>query len=183
MGRTLVLLVLLCTVCPLEGGRTLRIGGKDFSFSITEPEGWTIDFAAAQQIANFVMYPMNTTWRESDVVAFARFAPTGSQETLEVFLENNLKEFQQRCPFYETGDVKLELSGAQTFVAKALHCPSMRHEIVAVTEVPGFFITFVLSSNQRNLLQSALSPFRELLSSFLWVSRKSESEQSAEEKP
>ncbi len=161
----------------------MRIGGKDFSFSITEPEGWTIDFTAAQQIANFVMYPTNTTWRESDVVAFARFAPKGSQQTLEVFLENHLREFQQRCPFYETGDVKLELSGAQTFVAQALHCPSMRHEIVAVTEVPGFFITFVLSSDQRNRLQSALSPFRELLSSFLWVPRKTESGQSAEEKP
>ncbi len=177
MGRILAFIVLLCTVCPLEGGRTLRIGGRDFSFSVTEPEGWTIDFTSAQQIANFVMYPMNTTWRESDVVAFARFLPKGSQETLEVFLGNNLKEFQRRCPFYETRDVKLELSGAQTFVAKAFHCPSMRHEIVAVTEVPGFFITFVLSSNQRNQLQSALSPFRELLSSFLWVPRKSDSEQ------
>ena len=176
MGRTFALFVLLCTVCPLEGGRTLRIGGKDFSFSITEPEGWTIDFTAAQQIANFVMYPTNTTWRESDVVAFARFSPKGPQETLEVFVENNLKEFQQRCPFYETGDVKLESSGAQTFVAKALHCPSMRHEIVAVTEVPGLFITFVLSSDQRNRLQSALSPFQELLSSFLWVPRKTEPE-------
>ena len=161
----------------------MRIGDKDFSFSITEPEGWTIDFAAAQQIANFAMYPMNTTWRESDVVAFARFLPKGSQETLEVFLGNNLKEFQQGCPFYETGDVKLELSGAQTFVTKAFHCPSMRHEIVAVTEVPGFFIIFVLSSNQRNQLQSAFFPFRELLSSFLWVPRKAETEKSAEEKP
>ena len=175
MGRVLTLIVFLCTVCTLEGGRTLRIGGTDFSFSITEPEGWTIDFSSAHQIANFVMYPMNTTWRESNVVAFARFLPNGSQETLEVFLGNNLKEFQQRCPFYETREVKLELSGAQTFVAKGLHCPGMRHEIVAVTEVPGFFITFVLSSNQRNQLQSALSPFRELLSSFLWVPRKSES--------
>jgi hypothetical protein len=177
------LIVLLSTFCVLEGGRTLRIGGKDFSFSVTEPEGWMIDFTAAQQIANFVMYPMHTTWRESDVVAFARFAPKAPRETLEVFMGNNLKEFQQRCPFYETGDAKLELSGAQTFVTKTLHCPSMRHEIVAVTEVPGFFITFVLSSNQRNQLQSALPPFRELLSSFLWVPRKSEKEQPPEEKP
>jgi hypothetical protein len=183
MARMLALIVFLSTVCPLEAGRTLRIGGKDFSFSITEPEGWMIDFAAAPQIANFVMYPLHTTWRESDVVAFARFAPKGSQETLEAFLGNNLKEFQQRCPFYETEDVKLELSGSQTFVTKALHCPSMRHEIVAVTEAPGFFITFVLSSNQRNQLQSALPPFRELLSSFLWVPRKTETEKPPEEKP
>ncbi len=183
MRTILALILLLSSVLPLQGGRTLRIGGRDFSFSVTEPEGWTIDFTSAQQIANFVMYPLNSTWRESDVVAFARFMPKSSQETLKAFLESNLEEFQQRCPFYETRDVKLELSGGQEFLTKALHCPSMRHEIVAVTEVPGFFITFVLSSNQRNRLQSALAPFRELLSSFLWVPRKSETEKPAEEKP
>ena len=49
MARMFALIVFLSALCPLEGGRTLRIGGKDFSFSITEPEGWMIDFAAAQQ--------------------------------------------------------------------------------------------------------------------------------------
>ena len=87
MGRMVALIVLLSTLCPLEGGRTLRIGGKDFSFSVTEPEGWMIDFAAAQQIANFVMYPMNTTWRESDVVAFAALHPKAPRRPWRVLWE------------------------------------------------------------------------------------------------
>ncbi len=177
MGRILALILLLSTVYPLQGGRTLRIGGRDYSFSITEPEGWNIDFTSAQQIANFVMHPRNTTWRESDVVAFGRFVPKAAAETLRTFLDDDLKEFQLRCPFYEAGDVKLEVIGTRAFMTKALHCPTMRHEIIAVTEVPGYFVTFVLSSNQGNQLQSALPPFQELLSSFRWFSRDSVAEE------
>ena len=177
MGRTLTLILLLSTVYPLQGGRTLRIGGRDYSFSITEPEGWNVDFTSAQQIANFVMHPRNTTWRESDVVAFGRFVPKAPGATLRTFLDDDMKEFQLRCPFYEAGDVKLELIGVQAFLTKALHCPTMRHEIISVTEVPGYFITFVLSSNREDQLQSALLPFQDLLSSFRWVSRESVAEE------
>lgn len=177
MGRILALVLLLSAVYPLQGGRTLRIGGRDYSFSITEPEGWNIDFTSAQQIANFVMHPQNTTWRESDVVAFGRFVPKAPSETLRTFLDDDLKEFQLRCPFYEAGDVTLEVIGARAFLTKALHCPTMRHEIIAVTEVPGYFVTFVLSSNQGEQLQSALLPFQDLLSSFRWFSQDSVAEE------
>lgn len=172
MGSILALIVVLGTVSPVQGGRTLRLGVSGSSFSVTEPEGWRIDLTSAHQIANFVMHPLNTTWRESAVVAFGRFIPKKPKETLRTFLENDLKEFQLRCPFYETGEVDLEVRGSREFLTKALHCPSRRHEIVAVTEVPGFFIAFILSSNQGDQLQSALPPFQDLLSSFLWFSHK-----------
>jgi len=152
------------------------MGGRDYSFSVTEPEGWNIDFTSAQQIANFVMHPRNTTWRRSDVVAFGRFVPKAAKESLRNFLDDDLKEFQLRCPFYEAGDVNLEVIGARAFLTRALHCPTMRHEIIAVTEVPGYFVTFVLSSNQGDQLQSALLPFQDLLSSFRWFSQNSGAE-------
>ena len=148
------------------------MGGKRFSFSITEPEGWVIDFRSAAQIANFVMHPVETTWREASVVAFCRFIAKGPKETLEVFMEKDVREFQQRCPFYEIQDVDLEVQGARKFLTRELYCPSVRHEVVAVTEVPGFFVTFVLSSDRRDPLRNAFSPFQELLSSFLWVHQK-----------
>lgn len=111
------------------------------------------------------------------MVAFGRFVPKAPSETLRTFLDDDLKEFQLRCPFYEAGDVKLEVIGARAFLTKALHCPTMRHEIIAVTEVPGYFVTFVLSSNQGEQLQSALLPFQDLLSSFRWFSQDSVAEE------
>lgn len=169
--RIVVLLILLVGWGSLTGGNTIRIGGKGFTFSIIEPNGWKIDFGAASQIANFVMHPAGSSWRGSPVVAFGRFTPRGSQETLESFVEKDAEELQKTCPFYEIRDLDLELTGSRKFLVREHSCPSVRDEIVAVTRVPGFFVTFVLSSDQRDSLQSAVLPFREMLSSFEWVSQ------------
>ncbi|MDA2937918.1 hypothetical protein MYX75_06625 [Acidobacteria bacterium AH-259-A15] len=174
MGKVLPLIFFLLTAHPAPRGSTLRVRGNGFSFSVTEPEGWSIDFQSAAQIANFVMHPKESNWREANVVAFARLTPMRPQQSLKTFMQRDLQEFQESCPFYEIQDVNLDLRGPRKFLTKALHCPGVRHEIVAVTHVPGFFVTFILSSNHQNELHSARSSFQDLLSSFLWFSPKSE---------
>jgi hypothetical protein len=172
MGKRIVALSVLLIACgSLLGGNTLRIGGKGFAFSITEPDGWKIDFGTATQIANFVMHPAVSSWRKSSVVAFGRLTPRGSQETLESFLGRDAEEFQKACPFYEIQDMDLDLTGFREFLVREHSCPSVRDEIVAVTEVPGFFVTFVLSSDHRPSLDGAVLPFQEMLASFNWVSQ------------
>ena len=104
-------------------------------------------------------------------MAFGRFSPKGSQETLESFVEKDTEELQKTCPFYEIRNLDLKVKGLRKFLVREHSCPSVRDEIVAITEVPGFFVTFVLSSNHRDSLQSAVVPFREMLSSFDWVSQ------------
>ena len=171
VGKRIVVLGILLVVCgSLMGGNTIRIGGKGFAFSITEPDGWKIDFGAASQLANFVMHPAGSSWRKSPVVAFGRLTPRGSQETLESFVDKDAEELEKTCPFYEIRDLDLDLKGFRKFLVREYSCPGVRDEIVAVTEVPGFFVTFVLSSDHRDSLQSAVLPFREMLSSFDWVS-------------
>jgi len=169
--RIVACLIFLIVFGSLMGGETIRIAGKGFSFSITEPDGWNIDFGAASQLANFVMHPAGTSWRKSPVVVFGRFTPRNSQETLESFQEKDAKELENACPFYEIRDLDLDVKGLRRFLVREHSCPSVRDEIVAVTEVPGFFVTFVLSSDRRDSLQSALSPFQEMLSSFDWMSQ------------
>jgi len=172
MAKRVAALWIFLIVCgPLLGGKTIRIGGNGFSLSITEPDGWEIEFGAASQIANFVMHPAGSSWRESPVVAFGRLTPRTSQETLESFVGRDTEELQKACPFYEAKDLDLDLKGFRRFLVRDFSCPGVRDEIVAVTEVPGFFVTFVLSSDRRDLLDGAVSPFREMLSSFEWVSR------------
>jgi hypothetical protein len=166
MGKILPVVFLLMAGQTAWAGKTLHLRGNDFSFSVTEPEGWAIDFYSAAQIANFVMHQKGTTWRKADVVTFARFIRTDERGDLKTLVETESQEFQKRCPFSEVRDVNLEVSGSRDFLAKAFHCTGFRHEIVAFTEVPGFFVTFVLSSDQENRLQAALAPFQELLSSF-----------------
>ena len=169
--RKMALWIFLIACGSLMGGNTIRIGGKGFTLAITEPDGWKIDFGGASQLANFVMHPAGSSWRNSPVVAFGRFSPRSSQETLESFVEKDAEELQKTCPFYEIRNLDLDLKGLRKFLVREHSCPSVRDEIVAITEVPGFFVTFVLSSDHRDSLQSAVVPFREMLSSFDWVSQ------------
>jgi len=115
------------------------------------------------------MHPAGSNWREASVVAFARFTPRSSRETLKSFVDRDAEEFQKTCPFYEIRDLDLDLKGYRKFLTREHSCPSVRDEIVAVTEVPGFFVTFVLSSDRPDSLENAVPPFREILSSFTWV--------------
>ena len=171
MAKRMAALWILLIVCdPLLGGKTVRIGGSGFTLSITEPEGWKIDFGTASQIANFVMHTAGSSWRNSPVVACGRLTPRTPQESLESFVGRDADEFEKACPFYEARDLDLALKGFRKFLIRELSCPGVRDEIVAVTEVPGFFVTFVLSSDRRDSLDEAVSPFREMLSSFDWVS-------------
>lgn len=175
MWRLVWLLLISGMMLPVtavtSGGRTLHLGYRDFSFSIAEPEGWSIDFHSALQIANFVAHPKGSSWRESDVAIFGRFFRRPEDQTLEQFLEADTQAFQDRCPFYEIRDPGLELKDSRRFLAKEIHCPGLRYEVIAVTETPHYFVTFVLSSNRPDRMKAEIPAFQVLLSSFAWFSQ------------
>ena len=169
MKKIFPLIFLLILVQTAWAGKTLRLRSSGFSFSVTEPEGWAIDFRSAAQVANFVMHRRGTTWRNADVIVLARFIRTPGNDSLQTLVQKESQEFQRKCPLSEVQDVNLEIDGSHDFLAKTVYCTGLRHEIVAFTKVPGFFVTFILSSEQESRLQASVLPFQELLSSFLWV--------------
>ena len=168
---------LLVSMPALEGGRTLRIRGLDYSFLVTEPAGWTIDVGSAIQVANFVMHPEGTQWREADVVAFSRFFPRNQDEDLEKFLQSELAGQEVLCPKLEISDLHLNLElNPETrtrprVVAKSCDCPGGKREVVAFTEVTDYFVIFVLSARDEASISKALPTFRQLISSFRWLGR------------
>ena len=171
------ILCLLGCVPALEGGRTLRIRGLDYSFLVTEPSGWTIDAGSAIQVANFVMHPEGTHWREADVVAFSRFFPRNQDEDLENFLQSELAGQEVLCPKLEISDLDLDLElNPETrkrprVVAKSCACPGRKQEVVAFTEVTDYFVIFVLSARDEASVSNALPTFQQLISSFRWLGR------------
>lgn len=168
---------LLVSIPFLEGGRTLRIRGMDYSFLVTEPAGWTIDVGSAIQVANFVMHPEGTQWREADVVAFSRFFPRNRDEDLEKFLQSELAGQEVLCPQLEISDLHLDLElspetrSRPRVVAKSCACPGGKQEVVAFTKVPDYFIIFVLSARAGASVSEALPIFQQLISSFRWLGR------------
>ena len=168
---------LLGCIPALEGGRTLRIRGLDYSFLVTEPAGWTIDVGSAIQVANFVMHPEGSQWREAEVVAFSRFFPRNQDEDLEKFLQSELAGQEVLCPKLEISDLRLDVdlsSGNRSrprVVAKSCACPGGKQEVVAFTEVTGYFVIFVLSARDEASISKALPTFQQLISSFRWLGR------------
>lgn len=178
LAKVCVAIVCLLGCVPaLEGGRTLRIRGLDYSFLVTEPSGWTIDVGSAIQVANFVMHREGTQWREADVVAFSRFFPRNQDEDLENFLQSELAGQEVLCPKLEISDLRLELElNPETrkrprVVAKLCACPGVKQEVVAFTEVPDYFVIFVLSARDEASISKALPIFQQLISSFRWLGR------------
>ncbi len=169
MKKIFPLIFLLILGQPAWAGKTLHLRTSGFSFSVTEPEGWAIDFRSAAQVANFVMHRTGTTWRNADVIVLARFIRTPGNDSLHVLVEKESQELQRTCPLSDVEDVNWEIDGTQDFLIKTVYCTGLRHEIVAFTKVPGFFVTFILSSDQESRLRASVPPFQELLSSFLWV--------------
>lgn len=168
MGRILPLVFLLAAGQLAWAGQTIRLRGKDFSFSVREPDGWSIDFLSARQIANFVMHQKGVPWRQADVIALGRLIQRSDQEDIQGVIEKDLEEFRRTCPHYEVEEIDIGTSGAHEFLFKSYHCPGIRSEIIATTEVTGYFVRFILSSKQPENVRKALSSFQELISSFLW---------------
>lgn len=178
LAKVCVSIVCLLGCIPaLEGGRTLRIRGLDYSFLVTEPAGWSIDVGSAIQVANFVMHPEGTQWREAEVVAFSRFFPRNQDEDLENFLQSELAGQEVLCPKLEIRDLRLELElnpetrKRPNVVAKSCACPGGKQEVVAFTEVTGYFVIFVLSARDEASISKALPIFQQLISSFRWLGR------------
>lgn len=161
--------VVLALGSQLQAGRTLKILGAGFSFLITEPEGWTIDIRSAAQIANLVMYKTGTTWREADVVVFARFIERAKKETLTDFVQLDINQFKENCPSSEIKDLNLKAVKHEKFLTKAYNCQGGRNKIVAFTKLPKSFGVFVLSSKNDRAVSDALLPFEQMLSSFQWL--------------
>ena len=160
-------IVLSSAALAVAGGSVRTFRGNGFLVGIAEPQGWVIDMNALQ-LAQFVLHRMGMTWREADSVIFVRLIPRQADHKAEAFVDSNVQDFEQSCLGPEVRDLDLNVGGQRKFWIKSYDCASMRHEVTAVTEVPGFFVLFVLTSRGAPATEVALTAYREVLTSFVW---------------
>ena len=151
------------------GDRLLRLSGSTFSLEVIEPEGWKLATRAALQIANFIFYPEGTDWRRADAVIYVRFVRREEAETREGFIEASEARFREECSLIdseeETPPLRQEISA---FLVEELRCRGIREEMIAVTEVPGFFVVFSLSSQTGTSIDQSIPVLKRILQSFSW---------------
>lgn len=172
MRLLISLLLVFCSVYPLDAGRTIRISSPQFSFLIDEPDGWMIDVRSAIQIANFVVHRQGTTWRYADVVVFGRFFPREPDQTLEDFVKDDELRFRQNCPLAQIKRLDLDLGKERyhEFLVKQYTCAGSHSEAVAMAQVPGYFVLFSLTTQKApEILQGGMDAFKELIESFRFL--------------
>ena len=148
--------------------RILHLYGRDFSFKVAEPAGWTLDTRSAPQLANFIFYPAGKNWRKADVLIFARFVPKQEPVTLEEFIRENEEQFEEECPFADPAEQGRTLKVRGGFQTRTFICPGFRSEMVAIGEVGKFFILFSLSSSDPDSLAKGIPALERIVRSFEW---------------
>lgn len=171
MRRIFTLAAILAATSTAFAGRTIRVSGPHFSFLVAEPADWTIDFQSAAQVAHFVVSPGGLDWRSSDVVIFGRFVPTGEEESLDDFVGEDEKRFREQCPTAQISGMDVDLRSPFEFHFVSYRCPGTRSDLVAVTQVPGYFAVFILSAQRGGGVRPEMAAFREVLESFQWLGK------------
>lgn len=168
------LLVASLTIGPTEGqaGRLQKLTGNGFSLKILEPEGWQFNFRSASQLAHFILHKAGTNWRKAESVIFVRIIPRQSEEKRSDFIESNEDGIRGACPgAMELRDVELGGESSNDFWVRGYDCLGSRYEVVAIKEVPRFFVLLLLSARSDDALKEALPPYQKILASFDWTDR------------
>lgn len=172
--QTLLILALIFGISEWspETGETqvIRLHGRGFSFQVGQPADWTLDTRSAPQLANFILYPVGTDWRRARTVIFARFASVTDEQTVEEFLQSDRREFLEECPFADSVSKPETRSEIPRFKFQRFRCPGVRDELLALTRVPGFIVTFVLSTQKTDGIDKTTDEFMEVLRYFDWES-------------
>lgn len=151
---------------PAEEGRIVRLQGRNFSLQLVEPEGWTLDTGSARQLANFILYPEGSDWRNAASLISVRLVSRGADQEVKDYVSKIGEEFQRYCPAGEHTGRDADLSSP--FSLYDFHCPSSRDEIIAVTSVPDYFVNISLSSQKPAVLEEAYPVLKTVLESFQW---------------
>lgn len=153
---------------PPQESSTVRFHGPGIEFEVGLPEGWRIDGRAAPQLAHFLILPEGENWRRSDRVIYARFVPIEAGKGVNKFLTEDREQFEAECPFADEPLQEAGFDNLKDFAFQSYHCPGVRHEMMAVQEIPRYFIVFLLTSPNRNAFDESLPPYRKVLEDFRW---------------
>jgi hypothetical protein len=161
-------LVFLLTGFSASAGKVTRLSAPNFTFTIAEPEGWTLDLTTVAQIAHLALYPSGTSWRESNEVIFGRFLPRQAEETVKDFLLEDEERLLIECPFAEIKPIKIESKGPHLFEKRSYACPGLQTEIVTVAKLPSYFALFSLSVKDGPQSEAGIAALSEVLKEFTW---------------
>ena len=170
----LLLLFLPAATADVTPGGSGIIYGPDNAFSLTAPEGWSLDNAsAAKQGIHAVFFPEDSSWAESTVVAYATSRRLDEQvKTVEDFVKSVLADFHAKGhPDYEGAkDSELEAeSGSAGIIYKYQGDKWGNFEAVCYFKEDKTINFIVMSSRDKEAFDGAWKSFLALCKSYTFI--------------
>lgn len=147
--------------------------GKDHAFGIKAPAGWVLDNrSGVPHGIHAVFYPVGSSWKESKAVMYVNgVVKPADDDTLEKFIERDVARFLKHSPDLKVADDeppavhdKRKVIAKRFSGVRAGGC-----EVVAYVEEEKVVVIIVLHARTQKDLEDALPAFRELASSYRFI--------------
>jgi len=155
-----------------DGGGGI-VYGSNHAFIISAPKGWVLDNSSGvSQGLYAVFYPKGGSWEQSPAVMFANTASRKSKdnETVTKLIEYDSNQFKSNHPEVKIGDLlSLRTKKEKSAIVKTF--AYTQYEAVAYIEEETIIAMIVLTTRTEEQFNNALPAFRELVSSYLFITK------------
>jgi hypothetical protein len=155
-----------------DGGGGI-VYGSDHAFIISAPKGWVLDNSSGvSQGLYAVFYPKGGSWEQSPAVMYANTASRKSKdnETVVKLIEYDSNQFKSNHPEVKIGDLpSLRTKNEKSAIVKTF--AYTQYEAVAYIEEETIIAMIVLTTRTEEQFNNALPAFRELVSSYLFITK------------
>jgi hypothetical protein len=155
-----------------DGGAGI-VYGKDHAFIISAPKGWILDNSSGvSQGLYAVFYPIGGSWEKSQTVMYVNTASrtVNGNETINKLIEFDIKRFKSNYSDVKIGNLPSVVTKDNknsiivTFEYK-------QYEAVAYIEEEAITVLLVLSTDTKEQFQSTIPAFRDLISSYQFLTK------------
>jgi hypothetical protein len=160
---------------PRDAANAGIVYGKDHAFVIKAPDGWVLDNqSGVRQGLQAVFYPEGGSWKGSKAVMYVNGAGKSADDTLEKFIERDVAGYREHSPGLRVSDGEAPpLAGKERVIVKGFSGDrGGAFEAVAYVEESKVVVTLVLHARTPQDFADAMPAFRQLVSSYRFLSDK-----------
>ena len=148
------------------------ISGKDFSFYVKPPAGWMLDLESGKPQGHCAVFCLQgSTWQEGVTVMYANASPKLPGQTLDSFIEADLKPFQASAPTLKIRTAPPVVTSDQKTASIREFGPDSHgnYESVAYIEEPSVFVVLVMTSRHLKGWKDEQPAFRGMVQSYRYI--------------
>ncbi|MGB7203627.1 MAG: hypothetical protein WBD16_15375 [Pyrinomonadaceae bacterium] len=149
------------------------IFGRNHAYMLKAPKGWVMDNqSGVSQGLHAVFYPKGSSWDKGIAVMYTNvMAKANEKQSLEDLVDQDIRRFKQNSPNLkiEEGETLTLEKGKSAVVKKFSSDTNGNYETVAYINESKVAVIIVLTSRSKKDYEASLSAFRELVTSYLFI--------------